>query len=207
MKKIKKISTFTFIIILLSTIVGVELIIILSNVFSIKSENGRLKNEIYKVTQENKKLNEKNKSLENIIKDFQEPKLIAPEVPEGWKVFRQLSLGFEVGLPQSWIAETGEKVTDETVLRIISENASVKLDFITENLKEYGDIANYINKKYKYEIYVKESFVVNNQKCDIYKQSGTKLYYIIIKGKNYILDISSNSEEYLKKVVGTLRFI
>ena len=180
-KKKKTISTFTLIIILLSTIVSIELIIILMNVFSIKSENGKLKYEIYKVTLENKKLNEKNKSLEKIIRDFQEPILTTPEVPEGWRVFRQLS--------------------------IISENSSVKIDFLTEDIKNYWNIDNYVNKKYKYSIYVKESVVINNQRYDIYKQSGTKRYYILLKGKNYILDISSTSEEYLKKIIGTFKFI
>jgi hypothetical protein len=177
------------------------------NVFSIKSENGKLKYEIYKVTQENKKLNEKNKSLEKTIKDFQEPILTTPEVPEGWRVFRQLSLGFEVGFPQSWKAEIGEAVQGKSALSIISENSSVKIDFLTEDIKNYWNIDNYVNKKYKYSIYVKESIVINNQRYDIYKQSGTKRYYILLKGKNYILDISSTSEEYLKKIIGTFKFI
>ncbi|MDF2672947.1 MAG: hypothetical protein K0R09_1212 [Clostridiales bacterium] len=202
MKEKKRISTFTIIIIVLSVIVSIELIIILKNVFSIKSENGKLKYEIYKVTQENKRLDEKNKGLEKIIKDFQEPNLTTSEVPEGWRVFRQLSFGFEVGLPQNWRVEKGEEV-----LSIISENSSVKVDFITEDIKDYWNIDNYVNKKYKYSIYVKEGIVVNNQKYDIYKQSGTKRYYIFIKGKNYIFDISSTSEEYLKKIIGTFKFI
>jgi hypothetical protein len=201
-KEKKRISTFTIIIIVLSVIVSIELIIILKNVFSIKSENGKLKYEIYKVTQENKRLDEKNKGLEKIIKDFQEPNLTTSEVPEGWRVFRQLSFGFEVGLPQNWRVEKGEEV-----LSIISENSSVKVDFITEDIKDYWNIDNYVNKKYKYSIYVKEGIVVNNQKYDIYKQSGTKRYYIFIKGKNYIFDISSTSEEYLKKIIGTFKFI
>lgn len=207
MKEKNSISTFTIVIIILCVIVSIELVIIFSNVFSIKNENGRLKYEIYKVTQENKKLNEKNESLEKAIRDFQEPKLITPEVPEGWKVFRHLSLGFEIGLPQSWRAETAENMGDQPVLRIISENSSIKVDFNTEDIKTYWSIDNYVNKKYKYGIYVKESIVINGQKYDIYKQSGTKRYYILIKCKNYILDISSTSEEYLKKIIGTFRFI
>lgn len=207
MKEKKSISTFTIIIIVLSLIVSIELVIILINVFSIKSENGRLKYEIYKVTQENKKLDERTKSLEKTIKDFQEPKLTTPEIPEGCSVFRHLNLGFEVGLPQGWKAEIGEGVQGKPVLSITSENSSIKVDFITVDIKDYWNIDNYVNKKYKYGIYVKESIVVNNQKYDVYKQSGTKLYYILFKGKNYILDISSTSEEYLKKIIGTFKFI
>ncbi len=207
MKEKSRISTFTLIIIILSIIVSIEFIIILINVFSIKSENGKLKYEVYKITQENNRLNEKNKSLEKIIKDFQEPKLTTPEVPEGWRVFRQLSLGFEVGLPKSWKAETGEGGLGKPVLSIISENSSVKVDFVTEDIKDYWNIDNYINKKYKYDIYVKDSIVINNQRYDIYKQSGTKRYYILLKGKNYIFDISSTSEEYLKKIIATFKFI
>lgn len=206
-KKKKRISTFTLIIIALSIIVSVELIIILKNVFSIKSENAKLKYEIYKVTQENKKLDEKNKGLEKIIKDFQEPNLTTSEVPEGWRVFRELSFGFEVGLPQNWRVEKGEEAKGGLVLSIISENSSVKVDFNTENIRDYWSIDNYVNKKYKYSIYVKEGIDVNNQKYDIYKQSGTKLYYVFIIGKNYIFDISSTSEEYLKKIIGTFKFI
>jgi hypothetical protein len=206
-KEKNRISTFTLIIILLSVIVSIEFIIILINVFSIKNENGKLKYKVYKVTQENNKLNEKNKSLEKIIKDFQEPILTTPEVPEGWRVFRHLNLGFEVGLPQSWKAVTGEGGQEKPILSIISENSSVKVDFITEDIKVYWNIDNYINKKYKYSIYVKESIVINNQRYDIYKQPGIKRYYILLKGKNYIFDISSTSEEYLKRIIATFKFI
>lgn len=207
MKEKRKINKFTFFIIVISIIVGIEIIIIFSNVFSIKSENGRLKYELYKVTQENSKLIAKNESLEKIIKDFQEPKQLSIEVPDGWRVFRHLSLGFEVAIPKGWSTELGKGAKDEPILRITSQNSSIKLDFKTEDIKEYWNIDNYVNKKYKYGIYVKDSFVSNNQKFDIYKQSGSKLYYVLIKGKNYIFDISSTSEEYLKKIIGTFRFI
>lgn len=207
MKEKKKISTFTLIIILLSTIVGIELIVILGNVFSIKNENGKLKTEIYKLTRENRKLSERNKSLEQIIKDFQEPMLISTEIPEDFRVIRQLEIGFEIGIPQGWKAEILDGTNEEPVLKAISENSSIKIDFKTENLKDYWNIENYVNKKFKYGIYVKESITANSHRYDIYKQSGSKLYYVFIKGKNYILAVSSNSEEYLKKIIGTFKFI
>lgn len=207
MKENNNISTFTIIIIILAVIVSIEIIIIFRNVFSIKSENGRLKYEIYKVTQENKKLAEKNQSLERAIRDFQEPTLTTPEIPEGWRIFRELGLGFEIGLPQNWKVEKGEVLKGKPVLSIISENSSIKIDFIAEEIKDYWNIDNYVNKKYKYSIYVKESIVINNEKYDVYKQSGKKRYYVLLKGKNYIFDISSSSEEYLKKIIGTFKFI
>ncbi len=207
MKEKKRISTFTLVIIVISTIVGVELIIILGNVFSIKNENGTLKSKIHKLTQENRQLSEKNKSLEQIIKNFQEPNLISYELPEGYRVIRQLELGFEIGLPSGWKAEILGGKEGEPVLKVLSENLSIKMEFKAESIRDYLNIENYVSKKYKYDIYVKESITSNSHKYDIYKQSGSKLYYVFIKGNNYILAVSSNSEEYLKKIIKTFKFI
>lgn len=207
MKEKKRISTFTRIIFILCAIVGIELILILMNVFNIKNENGRLNYEIYKAREENRKLKQENKNLEEIIKNFQEPKIATPDLPEGWRLYRHLAFGFEIGFPKDWKVTEATGIKEKTSLCINSDNNKIKLVVNAANIKDYWNIENYISKKYKYSIYVKDGLLIGSEKYYIYKQQGDEKYYIFILGKNYIFDICSNSEEYLIKVVATLKFI
>jgi hypothetical protein len=208
MKENKRINILTIIIILMAFIVVGELVVILRSIFDIKSENGSLKYEMSKVMDANKKLNEKNKSLERAMKELYEPKITPPDVPDGWKVYRHLSMGFEMGYPQGCKVEVRDREDAEnSVMTIIIDNSDTSVDIYTADLNTYGNINDYISKKYGYRLYVIETIIINNQNYDLYKLSGEKQYHVLFKARQYLFDISSYSQEFLAKIVGTFKFI
>jgi hypothetical protein len=207
-KENKRINILAIVIILMAFIVVVELVIILRSILDIKSENGNLKYEMSKVMDANKKLNEKNKNLEKAVKELCEPKITPPDVPDGWKVYRHLSMGFEIGCPQGCKAEVRDREDiQKAVMTILIDNSDTSVEIYAADINTYRNINDYISKKYDYKLYVKETIIINNRNYDIYKLSGEKQYHVLFKGRQYIFDISSYSQEFLVKIVGTFKFI
>jgi hypothetical protein len=208
MKERKNMNLLTIVIILMTLIIGVELVVILRSVFDIKSENGNLKYEMSKLMDTNKKLNEKNKILKRTIKQFCEPEVIPPDIPDGWKVYRHPSMGFETGYPKGCRIETGNiEDSQEPIMSILTNDTNTRVDINIADLNTYRNINDYINKEYDYKLYVKKTMPINNHNYEIYKLSGEKQYHFLLKGREYIFDISSKSEDFLIKIIGTFKFI
>jgi hypothetical protein len=208
MKESKKINVLSVMIIVMAFIVVVELVVILRSIFDIKSENGSLKNEMSKIMDANKKLNEKNIELEKIIKQFCEPVIIPPDIPDGWSVYRHPSMGFEAGYPKGCKVEIGDMSgSKEQVMSIIANDSNTRVDIYAGDLNTYWNVGNYIIKKYERRLYVKETLPINGQNYEVYKLTGDKEYHVLLKGRRHVFDIVSKSEDFLIRIISTFKFI
>lgn len=208
----KHFGKFTLIMIILVVIVVAEFGIILRGVLAIKGENGSLKEGILEIRKKNEELQKENLSLKKLIVELHSPKDIPPDVPEGWKIYRFLEFGFEIGYADGSNiniepSNDNSKNTNGEIEFIISSSNSNDLVIYAVNIQEYNNINNYLNRFHKGRLYVKKSIYINNQKIDLYKKSGEKHYHFILKNKNHIFDINSSSEELLIQTIGTFKFI
>lgn len=208
----KSFGKFALLMIILAVVVVIEFCIILRGVLAIKGENGSLKEGILEIKRKNEELQKENSFLKNLIIELHNPNNAPPEIPEGWRVYRFLELGFEIGyIEGSNISiepsiEKSKSTNDGMRLKIsLDEGKDLAVDAV--NIKKYESINNYLNRFYKGRLYVKKSMYINNEKFDLYKMSGEKYYHFILKNQNYIFDINSPSEELLIKTIGTFKFI
>ncbi|TDT56526.1 hypothetical protein EDD71_11371 [Fonticella tunisiensis] len=202
----RRVSLFTIIIVILGLVIAVESFLIFRSVFSIKGDNKKLKEYVLSLEDENKRLREENKLLGNKIDSFYNPKNSPPDTPEGWLTYRDLDEGFEVGYPDVCRIIVGGTEKDKK-LSITSGAPDLKADINIVSLHKYKNPNEYIKEVYDYRIYVKESVYINNIKYYIYKLSGEKHYYVLLKNKTHIYDINSPSEEFLIRILGTFKFI
>jgi sensor c-di-GMP phosphodiesterase-like protein len=209
----KRISTFNIFIFFLCIIAAVLVFSIFKGIISIKKENSQLKKQIHILEKTKKELVEENSNLNEKIKSFQEPEVSSPDIPDGWKIYRCLDLGFEVGYPEGGKVDISEDYSpsahpEQNVrVSVISNDNNTYVNINAVFLDSYKSINEYIKGVYEYKVYVKKTVYINNQKYDLYKLSGSKHYYIFLKNKSYILDLNSPSEEFLLKVLGTFKFI
>lgn len=211
--KPRGINFFKMFIAILVFMVGLEAFFILRSVFDIKSGNSRLRGQLEELKIKNRQLIEENKNLNDLIRLFQQPEFTPPDVPAGNKVFRNLYYGYEISYPgEGAITFPSEVSTEDRQkqlenLRINYKDTGLAADINIYDLKKYKSIGEYIKVRYDYKIYVKESVFLNNQKYDIYKLSGEKHYYVILKGKYSIVEINSASQELLMKIAAGFKFI
>lgn len=164
----------------------------------------------------NTQLELENDTLKTDADEFHSPKTIGVEIPENWKMYRYLELGYEIAYPQDYnlgISGGHSPAANPELgmrLSLSSKDNQVSLDIDLIDKVGYEDKYTNAEEYVKFKnmnLIIDEDNSVNIDNNKIYKLEGETYYLFFVENENYIFRLSSSSKETLKKVIKTFRFI
>lgn len=144
-------------------------------------------------------------------------KIVAADVvPSNMKVYRYEECGYEVSYPYNYfvvLSGVHSPVTNPEYgmrLSLHSEDRRIIMDIDSVNKINYRDkYENYVEFiKYKHlNLSLDEENIVKHKPISIYRLKDEDYYFLFFENDEHIVQLSSNSKEFLKTIMITFRFI